>query len=128
MLAYYRTIVKKEDLLSKLSLDAKELSSVANDLVCKVKEFSVLCDKRDVETASENIKEAEELIKITSAMISNLNDNFNSYLVSLVPEKKEEQIKETQNKKEENPETNQLSSMLEAIRALKEMKESLNEK
>jgi len=131
MLAYYTTLVKRSDLLSKLSEDSANISSVANDLVCKLKSFSSLASNRDVEEASLSMKEAEELSKIVSAMVEQLKNNYDGYLNSLaVVEKKAE--KEVQVNQEasllqetKQPDQTQLNSLLDAIKSLKEMKESL---
>jgi len=131
MLAYYRNLVKKEDLLNKLSRDADELSSISNDLVCKIKEFSASCKNRDVEFCLESLEEAEKLNQITTAFLSNLKENFYAYVSSLQPTNKEEEPKQEskQEEKKEEPTTEnpqQLNNLLEAIRSLKEMKDSLD--
>lgn len=133
MLAYYTTIVKRADLLSKLSEDSVNVASVANDLVCKLKSFSSSAANKDVEETSLNIKEAEELSKIVSAMVDQLKNNYDGYLNSLVVVDKKQE-KETQASEEpsilqetKQPDQTQLSSLLEAIKSLKEMKETLTQ-
>lgn len=130
MLAYYTSLVKREEIVKKLSDDGDELASLANDLVCELKVFTSACNNRDVETCLESLSKASELSKVVSAMITNVEGNYKSYVTSLIPqetkeEKQEEQIKETS--EEPKPEQN-ISSIMEVIKTLKEMKESLNEK
>jgi hypothetical protein len=131
MLAYYTSLVKKEDLVRRLSNDGKELSSMSNDLVCLVKEFVNSCDTRDLENAQKLILEAEELSKVVSTMTSNLKSNYESYLFSLLPQRTVEEEKETEEKQEnvssQTPDTKQLTTLLEAMKSLKEMKDSLGE-
>lgn len=131
MLAYYTSLVKKEDLVRRLSNDGKELSSMSNDLVCLVKEFVNSCDTRDLENAQKLISEAEELSKVVSTMTSNLKSNYESYLFSLLPQRTVEEEKETEEKQEnvssQTPDTKQLTTLLEAMKSLKEMKDSLGE-
>lgn len=131
MLAYYTSLIKKEEIVRKLTEDATNLASLANDLVCEIKEFANACSDRDLENALASINEAEETSKVVSAMISNIKDNYNVYLSSIIgttetkqvlTEQKESEPKQT---KEENPDPNQLGSLLEAIKSLKEMKDSI---
>ena len=130
MLAYYTSLVKREEIVKKLSDDGNNLASLANDLVCELKVFTSACNNRDVETCLESLSKASELSKIVSAMITNVEGNYKSYVSSLVPQKDNEDKDEQETKTNEEsvkPEQN-ISSIMEALKALKEMKESLNEK
>lgn len=130
MLAYYTSLVKREKILQKLVDDSEDLSSLANDLVCELKIFSASCKSGDIESSLQKIKEAEELVKVVNAMIGNLKNNYESYVSSLIPVlEKQEEKKEVINEQVENKETadaNQLATLFEAIKSLKEMKESLD--
>lgn len=127
MLAYYTSLVKKEELLEKLSSDGKRLASISNDLVCCVKEYTAACDVRDIEHAQKAIYEAEELSKIVVAMITNTRTNYDSYISSLVPQKEEEKQEVVKQENQIQTDSTQLSTLLEAMKSLKEMKDSLGE-
>lgn len=128
MLAYYTSLVKREEIVKKLSDDGNNLASLANDLVCELKVFTSACNSRDVETCLESLSKASEISKIVSAMITNVEGNYKSYVTSLVPQA--EQIEQKPEEKlEENTATNEkdIPSLFEAIKTLKEMKESLGQ-
>ena len=130
MLAYYTSLVKRTELLSKLSEDSAGISSVANDLVCKLKSFSSATSNRDIEESSTIIKETEELSKIVSAMVEQLKNNYDGYLNSLVAaESPREEVKKQQEttvlQEEKQTDPTQIGSLLEAIKSLREMKDSL---
>ena len=126
MLAYYSSLVKREELLSCLLQDGRNLASLSNDLVCKIKEFNAACEQRDIEGALNHIAEADNMNKVVSAILTNLKGNYESYVQSLVPEKKEEQ-KQEEKVKTTNAEPEQLKTLLETVRSLKEMKDSLGQ-
>ena len=128
MLAYYTTIVKKEDLVKKLAEDGNNLSSLANDLVCELKSFTSSCSDRDVETSLDSINASEQLLKTVMATFNNLKSNYESYVSSLVP--KVEQTQQVEAEKEEEkttkPEAEQnITSLMEAVKTLKDLKDSL---
>jgi len=130
MLAYYTSIVKKEDLVKKLAEDGNNLSTLVNDLVCELKSFTISCSDRDVETSLERIAASEQLLKTVIATFNNLKSNYESYVSSLVPkieqtEQAEEKIPE---EKVAKPESEQdIASLMEAVRTLKDLKDSLGQ-
>jgi cell shape-determining protein MreC len=130
MLAYYTSIVKKEDLVKKLAEDGSNLSSLVNDLVCELKSFTITCSDRDVETSLERIAASEQLLKTVIATFNNLKSNYESYVSSLVPkieqtEQAEEKIPE---EKVVKPESEQdIASLMEAVKTLKDLKDSLGQ-
>lgn len=130
MLAYYTSLVKREEIVKKLSDDGNNLASLANDLVCELKVFTSACNNRDVETCLESLSKASELSKIVSAMITNVEGNYKSYVTSLVPQETKEEKKQDELQINDEPETKEkdILNIMDAIRSLREMKESLNEK
>ena len=128
MLAYYTSLIKREDLLQKLVDDGKSLSTISNDLVCELKSFIASCESRDLETSLDKLKEAEELSKIVNAMISNLKGNYESYVSSLVEkqEPKENTEKPTEKQNQSPVEPNQMTTLLEALKTLKDVKDSMD--
>lgn len=130
MLAYYTSLVKREEIVKKLSDDGNNLASLANDLVCELKVFTSACNNRDVETCLESLSKASELSKIVSAMITNVEGNYKSYVTSLVPQETKEEKKQDEPQINDEPETKEkdILNIMDAIRSLREMKESLNEK
>lgn len=130
MLAYYTSLVKREEIVKKLSDDGNNLASLANDLVCELKVFTSACNNRDVETCLESLSKACELSKIVSAMITNVEGNYKSYVTSLVPQETKEEKKQDELQINDEPETKEkdILNIMDAIRSLREMKESLNEK
>ena len=133
MLAYYTSLIKKEELYQKFCEDGERVSLLANDLVCELKSFTVSSKNKNVEDSLQTLKEAEELSKIVSAIVTNLKNNYESYVSSLVVVPKSESSSE-EDKPEESDENQvinskdneQLSSLLEAVKSLKEMKDSLD--
>ena len=130
MLAYYTSLVKREEIVKKLSDDGNNLASLANDLVCELKVFTSACNNRDVETCLDSLNKASELSKIVSAMITNVEGNYKSYVTSLVPQETKEEKKQDEPQINDEPETKEkdILNIMDAIRSLREMKESLNEK
>lgn len=134
-LAYYSTLVKKESLMDRIHLDAEELASIANDLVCEIKVASVASKNRNIEEALSAIEKAQQLIQIVDAMLGNVKNNTQAYVTSL-GQQQEQNVKE-EPKQEEQKQTQfatpsappvdekQLANVLDAIKSLKEMKESL---
>lgn len=130
MLAYYTTIVKKEDLVKKLTEDGNSISSLANDLVCELKSFTASCSNRDVETSLESINASEQLLKTVIATFNNLKSNYESYVSSLVPkvEQKEQTEEKIPEEKVVKPESEQdIASLMEAVKTLKDLKDSLGQ-
>jgi len=130
MLAYYTTIVKKEDLVKKLAEDGSNLSSLVNDLVCELKSFTITCSDRDVETSLERIAASEQLLKTVIATFNNLKSNYEAYVSSLVPkvEQKEQAEEKIPEEKVAKPESEQdIASLMEAVRTLKDLKDSLGQ-
>jgi len=130
MLAYYTTIVRKEDLVKKLTEDGNSISSLANDLVCELKSFTASCSNRDVETSLERIALAEQLLKTVTATFSNLKSNYESYVSSLAPrtEQTEQEGEKNVEEKVTKPESEQnITSLMEAVKTLKDLKDSLGQ-
>jgi len=130
MLAYYTSIVKKEDLVKKLAEDGSNLSSLVNDLVCELKSFTITCSDRDVETSLERIAASEQLLKTVIATFNNLKSNYEAYVSSLVPkvEQKEQAEEKIPEEKVAKPESEQdIASLMEAVRTLKDLKDSLGQ-
>jgi len=129
MLAYYTTVIKKEEILDKIADDGRNLSTLVNDLACLLKEFKASCELRDVETSQKLLSESEDSLKTIVPILANIRSNFDSYLVSLIPNKedvKQEQKTEEQDKQQiQTQDPNQLATLLETIKSLKEMKDSL---
>lgn len=131
MLAYYTSIVKKEDLLIRLSEDLDSLAELSNELVCEIKVAAVTCKNKNIEDTIEKCRKAEELSKIISAMIKNVSSNLEGYLETLTSSSTqknndEEKQQQSLDPKEPAQSDNQLGSILEAIKSLKEMKATLD--
>lgn len=137
MLAMYSSLIKKEEIMNRVSQDAEELATIANDLVCELKMLSASSKNKNLENSLENIMRAEELSNEVRAMVNNIKINLNGYIGSLVQREEtrevlKEQFEEVKNVKPEEQvvqtqinESAQMSSIFEAIKTLKEMKESL---
>ena len=131
-LAYYSTLVKKESLMDRIHLDAEELASVANNLVCEIKVASASCKNRDIESILNSITQAEESIKIVNAMLNNLKNNTQAYLLSLSSQREEtttqqEPQQEVPQQPTSSPEE-KISNIVDVIKSLKEMQQSLDNK
>jgi hypothetical protein len=131
MLAYYTSLIKREELVKRLSEDGNDLATLANDLVCELKTFTAACSNGNIESCLDALNKANELVKVISAMTLNVENNYKSYVSSLVPheervEQKQEEIKEEEKEAPSIAEPNQLVTLLEAVRSLKEMKDSLD--
>lgn len=129
-LAYYSTIIKKEELLDRLADDISEAANSANDLVCHLKVASSSSKSKNVADLLAALASAQELIPAISALVENLNSNAVGYVKTLVPQDKEEAKQEEETKRvltEEKvkPEAEQLSSLVDAIKSLREMQDSL---
>lgn len=137
MLAMYSSLIKKEEIMSRVSQDAEELATIANDLVCELKMLSASSKNKNLENSLENVTRAEELSNEVRAMVNNIKINLNGYIGSLIQREEsrevvKEQSEEVKNVKTEEQEVQtqinesaQMSSIFEAIKTLKEMKESL---
>ena len=128
MLAYYSSLLKKEELLKRLGEDASALAEIANDLVCEIKTAAVSCKNRDVETILTSISQAENLIKIINAMLENFKNNTNGYVTSLVPQQEKQLKEEEQEEKQAGPQaaTDKLTNLVDALKSLKEMQSSIS--
>lgn len=138
MLAMYSSLIKKEEIMNRVSQDAEELAKIANDLVCELKVVSASSNNKNLEGSMEAIVRAEELSNEVRAMVNNIKVNLNGYTSSLVirseqqellkenVETKQEVVEEKQESTQpQMSEASQMSSIFEAIRTLKEMKESI---
>lgn len=142
MLAYYSSLVKKEDLMERVAMDAEQVAAIANDLVCELKVLASSSKNKNLENCIDAVKSAESLLKIVTAMTDNLKLNIEGYTSALLSQKtanitedkpvQKEQSVETipvqtpvVSEQEKMPDFNQLSSLMEAVKSLKEMKESL---
>lgn len=131
MLAMYSSLIKKEEISDRISKDAEDLVSVANDLVCELKMIAAYSKNKNIESSLEHCQSCEKLLNVVDAMFRNLNMNLNSYARSLIPQVEE---KSQEIDKEQEPETKpsepvppveNLSALLEAVKTLKEMKNGL---
>ena len=93
-LAYYTTLLKKEEILKRLGEDASALAELANDLVCEIKTTAAACKNRDVETIISSTSQAENLVKVVGAMLDNLKGNANAYVSTLIPQQDQPEQKE----------------------------------
>jgi len=131
MLAYYTSLVKREELVKKLSEDGNDLAILANDLVCELKVFTAACNNRNVESCLDALNKANDLVKVISAMTLNVEGNYKSYVSSLIPKEEHAEQKQEETKAEEKEATSttekDIPSLFEAIKTLKEMKDSLGQ-
>lgn len=127
-LAYYSTLVKKETLMDRIHLDAEELASISNDLVCEIKAASVACKNRNIEETLSAIEQSEQLIKVINAMLGNLKNNTQAYVVALTPQQEEPKEEPVEKKVETASASDKLSNLMEAIKSLKEMQQSIEVK
>lgn len=127
MLAYYTSIIKKEEIVRKLTEDANELASLANDLVCELKVFSVACNNRNVENSLDAINKAVELSKVVSTIISNVEGNYKAYVSSLIPQAEQTEEKQIEKKEDKQQADQNISSIMEAVKTLKDLKDSLGQ-
>lgn len=143
-LAYFSSLVKKEDFINRISTDAEESASIANDLVCHLKIFVSSCRNKNLESCFESLEESEKTIKLVNAMLQNIRNNLEGYTSSLLPAKEQEenQNKETKNEKQQEkpslqenqiseiknqpPDASQINSLVETLKTLKEMKDSIS--
>lgn len=128
-LAYYSNLVKKESLMDRIHLDAEELATTANDLVCEIKIASVSCKNRNIEEALSSIEKAQQLIQIVDAMLGNIKNNTQAYISSLSQQQEQTAKEEPTEQKTESASTpDKLSNLMEAIKSLKEMQQSIETK
>ena len=128
MLAYYSSLVKKEEIIERISLDAEQVASIANDLVCDIKTAAAASKGKDIETLLDSIDKAQDLVKIINAMLENLKSNSVAYVNALIPQQAQEQKEEepTKEQKKEIDSPEQLSTLVETLRSLKEMQQSIS--
>jgi Sec-independent protein translocase protein TatA len=126
-LAYYTTLLKKEEILKRLGEDASVLAEIANDLVCEIKTTAAACKNRDVETIISSTSQAENLVKVVGAMLDNLKGNTNAYVNTLVPQQEQSEQKEATQEKQDASQTasEKLTSLVDALKSLKEMQSSI---
>ena len=126
-LAYYTTLLKKEEILKRLGEDASVLAEIANDLVCEIKTTAAACKNRDVETIISSTSQAENLVKVVGAMLDNLKGNANAYVSTLIPQQEQPEQKEVLQEKQDAPQaaTDKLTSLVDALKSLKEMQSSI---
>lgn len=137
MLAMYSSLIKKEEIMNRISQDAEELAILANDLVCELKIISASSKNKNLESSMSAVNNAEELVNQVKAMVTNIKVNLNGYTNSLIQVSQVEQKEETRNQNSEpavnkeeavipsSAEPVQMNSILDAIKTLKEMRENL---
>jgi hypothetical protein len=134
MLAMYSSVLKKEKFMQRLSEDAVESSSVANDLTCDLKSLAVNSSEGRLDVCLEQVKSAEDNLKILNALVNNLRQNLEGYVSTLVPTEQKENKQEQEEEKQEArqpavmgpaPDEKQLSDIMNMIKTLKELKESI---
>ena len=138
MLAVYSSLIQKDEIMNRIANDAEGLVLLSNDLVCELKILSVKSRNKNLEDSIQSVQTAEELVSKIKPMIINLRNNLNGYASSLVSHPQPEEATQDSEKnmpeasmKDENSSTpnpvdqNQLSTILEAVKALKEMRNNL---
>lgn len=137
MLAMYSSLIKKEEILNRVSQDAEELAAIANDLVCELKIISASSKNKNLESSMNAVSNAEELVNQVKAMVMNIKVNLNGYTNSLIQVSQVEQKEEVRNQNSEtvvskeettipsSAEPVQMNSILDAIKTLKEMRDNL---
>lgn len=130
----YSSVLKKEKFMQRLSEDAVESSSVANDLTCDLKSLAVNSSEGRLDVCLEQVKSAEDNLKILNALVNNLRQNLEGYVSTLVPAEQKENKQEQEEEKQEAkqpavlgtaPDEKQLSDIMNMIKTLKELKESI---
>ena len=130
-LAYYSNLIKKENIMERIHLDTEELANIANDLVCELKFLSSSCKNKNIEDALENLTKSEEIVGILNVMIKNSRENIEAYVSSMMPQKKEAvETQETlpNEEKKDSGAGQNLNSLVETLKSLKEMQQSLDNK
>ena len=137
MLAMYSSLIKKEEIMNRISQDAEELAILANDLVCELKIISASSKNKNLESSMSAVNNAEELVNQVKAMVMNIKVNLNGYTNSLIQVSQVEQKEEVRNQNSEtvvskeettipsSAEPVQMNSILDAIKTLKEMRDNL---
>ena len=137
MLAMYSSLIKKEEIMNRISQDAEELAILANDLVCELKIISASSKNKNLESSMNAVSNAEELVNQVKAMVMNIKVNLNGYTNSLIQVSQVEQKEEVRNQNSEtvvskeettipsSAEPVQMNSILDAIKTLKEMRDNL---
>ena len=139
MLVVYSSVLKRDNFLRRFSEDVSSAAVVANDLTCNLKSVCATSSEGKLDWSLQELDQAEKNLKELTALVNNLKQNLRGYVGSLVPreeEEKQEQIQDSQLQVEEKesqqrpqaPDQKNISEILSAIKSLKEMKESLNEK
>lgn len=138
MLAMYSSVLKKDKFLKRFSDDSVEAASIANELVCDLKSLSVNSAEGKLDTSMEYLKNIENNLKIIEALTDNLKQNMNGYISSLIVQEQKEEVElpEQESVKREpekvlqpnlNMDTRQVSDIMNAVKALKEMRDSIGE-
>lgn len=138
MLAVYSSLIQKDEIMNRIAKDAEDLVVLANDLVCELKILSAKSKNKNLEDSIHSVQTAEELVSKIKPMVINLRNNINGYASSLVSHPQSEES--SQESEKAMPETsmedekgsvpnpadpNQLNTILEAVKALKEMRSNL---
>jgi hypothetical protein len=146
MLAVYSSVLKKDKFLKRFADDSAEAASIANELVCDLKSLSVSSSEGKLDSSIDYLKNIEDNLKVLDALLDNLKQNMNGYVSSIVnlPQKQDvvEKVKEQEEMMEEKQETEQqeikkpaspnldskqLTDIVNVMKMLKDMKESLGE-
>jgi hypothetical protein len=130
MLAMYSSVLKKEKFMKRFAEDSAEASSVANDLTCELKILSVNSSEGRLDSCLEQVKNAEDNLKILNALLDNLKRNLDGYVGSLIQKDKVEEIPQERDieqtvEKPTTSEEKQMSDIMNMVRTLKELKDSL---
>ena len=134
MLAMYSSVLKKEKFMKRFAEDSVEASSIANDLTCDLKMLSANSSEGRLDICLEQIKSAEDNLKILNALVENLKRNLDGYVGSLVQKDKAEEVPQERDieqniNREPVAEEKHISDIMNVVRTLKEPKDSLpNEK
>ena len=128
MLAYYSSLIKKEQVGNRISRDALEVAEEANDLICDLKTLSVVASDRNIEDSLALIEKLDENVKVVSAMILNLKNNLQGYAESLVVKQvTQEEVKQPVTSNNVASANDQITGLIDAVKALKEMQNSANQ-
>lgn len=130
MLVVYSSVLRRENFLRRYAEDCHSASMVANDLTCNLKSLSMMSSEGKLDLSLQEIEQAEKNLKEVSALLSNLRENLQGYVGSLVPKVNEPETEE-ENKQEklqaDSSNDKQITDILSAIKSLKEMKDSLGQ-
>lgn len=137
-LAYYSTIVKKEEVLERISEDILNVANIANDLACDLKAANAAAKIKNIEDLLSSLRKCQQLIVVINTMVDNIHNNTITYTQALVPRQQKEEVESIQQEQESQEEEmsenfvdakkqgEQLESLVEALKSLKEMQASLD--